>query len=165
MLPPHSRVRASSVRSPGDSGLQGGAGPAAPGHAAPPLEVWGGIECSVVRIGDAWRDQVRETGHHDRPGDLDQVALVRVEQLYPFPARALRAQFDAYPGAERVLWVQEEPANQGAWAHMALSLPDHLPEGRELRRLSRRAGSSPAAGSSKVHEAEQAALVAAALEA
>ena len=74
MLPPHSRVRASSVRSPGDSGLQGGTGPAAPGHAAPPLEVWGGIECSVVRIGDAWRDQVRETGHHDRPGDLDQVA-------------------------------------------------------------------------------------------
>ena len=48
-------------------------------------------------------------------GDLDQVALIRVEQLYPFPAEALRAQLDVYPNAERVLWVQEEPENMGAW--------------------------------------------------
>jgi 2-oxoglutarate dehydrogenase E1 component len=60
--------------------------------------------------------------------------------------------------------VQEEPANQGAWAHIALSLPDHLPEGATLRRVSRKAAASPAAGSSKVHEAEQAALLASAFE-
>jgi 2-oxoglutarate dehydrogenase E1 component len=47
-------------------------------------------------------------------GDLDQVAIVRVEQLHPFPARALRAQLDAYPDAERIVWVQEEPENMGA---------------------------------------------------
>ena len=69
-----------------------------------------------------------------------------------------------YPSATDVVWCQEEPANQGAWSHMALALPEHLPEGRTLRRVSRKAGASPAAGSSKVHEAEQAALIAAALD-
>jgi multifunctional 2-oxoglutarate metabolism enzyme len=55
--------------------------------------------------------------------------------------------------------VQEEPANQGAWAHIALSLPEHLAPGTQLRRISRRASASPAVGSHKVHEVEQAALV------
>ena len=49
-----------------------------------PLEMWGGVECSVVRIGDTWRDQVRETGHHDRPDDLDRVAGLGIRTLrYP----------------------------------------------------------------------------------
>ena len=98
-----------------------------------------------------------------RKADQSDVALVRVEQLYPLPGEQVADVLAGYPGATDVVWVQEEPANQGAWAHIALSLPEHLPEGRGLRRLSRRAGASPAAGSSKVHEAEQSALVAAAL--
>ena len=49
-----------------------------------PLELWGGIECSVVRIGDATRDQVRETGHHARPDDLDRIAKLGIQTLrYP----------------------------------------------------------------------------------
>ena len=98
-----------------------------------------------------------------RKADQSDVALVRVEQLYPLPGEQVADVLAGYPGATDVVWIQEEPANQGAWAHIALSLPEHLPEGRGLRRLSRRAGASPAAGSSKVHEAEQSALVAAAL--
>jgi multifunctional 2-oxoglutarate metabolism enzyme len=90
------------------------------------------------------------------------VALVRVEQLYPLPGEEVADALATYPDGTDVVWAQEEPANQGAWQYMALALPEHLPEGRTLRRLSRKAGSSPAAGSSKVHEAEQAALVAAA---
>jgi 2-oxoglutarate dehydrogenase E1 component len=90
-------------------------------------------------------------------------ALLRVEQLYPLPGEEVADALAAYPHAREVVWTQEEPANQGAWAYIALNLPDHLPEGRTLRRVSRKAGASPAAGSSKVHEAEQAALVAAAL--
>ena len=62
------------------------------------------------------------------------------------------------------MWAQEEPANQGAWSHVALALPDHLPEHLHLRRVSRRPAASPAAGSSKVHEAEQVALVRAVLQ-
>ena len=98
-----------------------------------------------------------------RKAEQTDVALIRVEQLYPLPGQQIAEVLAGYPGATDVVWIQEEPANQGAWAHIALSLPEHLPEGRGLRRLSRRAGASPAAGSSKVHEAEQAALVAAAL--
>jgi len=98
-----------------------------------------------------------------RKAEQTDVALVRVEQLYPLPGEQVADVLAGYPGATDVVWVQEEPANQGAWSHIALSLPDHLREGASLRRLSRKAGASPAAGSSKVHEAEQAELIAAAL--
>jgi len=120
-----------------------------------------GVRRVVLTAGKVFYDLLsarRKAGQTD-------VALIRVEQLYPLPGEQIADALAGYPSATDVVWVQEEPANQGAWSHMALSLPDHLPEGRDLRRLSRRAGASPAAGSSKVHEAEQAALVAAALEA
>ncbi|MDQ1713725.1 MAG: multifunctional 2-oxoglutarate metabolism enzyme, partial [Frankiaceae bacterium] len=95
---------------------------------------------------------------------VDDVALVRVERLYPMPVAELRAELDRYPGVTDVVWCQEEPANQGAWPFMALNLPEHLGEGRALRRVSRKASASPATGSSKVHDAEQQALVTAAFE-
>ncbi|WP_235003100.1 multifunctional oxoglutarate decarboxylase/oxoglutarate dehydrogenase thiamine pyrophosphate-binding subunit/dihydrolipoyllysine-residue succinyltransferase subunit [Blastococcus haudaquaticus] len=87
-------------------------------------------------------------------------AVVRVEQLYPLPAEQIRAQLERYPNANDVVWVQEEPANMGAWQFMAVNLPEHLPEGRTFRRVSRRASASPAVGSAKVHDVEQRQLVA-----
>lgn len=98
-----------------------------------------------------------------RKSGATDTALVRVEQLYPLPGELVAEALAAYPQATDVVWAQEESANQGAWTHIALSLPEHLPAGRQLRRVSRRASASPAAGSSKVHEAEQLALVEAAL--
>ena len=89
-------------------------------------------------------------------------ALVRVEQLYPLPHAEINAALASYPHLQDVVWVQEEPANMGAWPFMAINLPEHL-GGRALRRVSRPASASPSAGSSTVHEAEQAALVDAAL--
>jgi 2-oxoglutarate dehydrogenase complex dehydrogenase (E1) component-like enzyme len=90
-------------------------------------------------------------------------AIVRVEQLYPLPAEQIRAQLERYGNATDVVWVQEEPANMGAWQFMAVNLPEHLPAGRSLRRVSRKASASPAVGSAKVHDAEQRQLVADAL--
>jgi 2-oxoglutarate dehydrogenase E1 component len=120
---------------------------------------------------DAVRRVVLTAGkvHYDllaarRKSQRSDVALVRVEQLYPLPGEELADALAAYPNATDVVWCQEEPANQGAWSYIALSLPDHLAGGRTVRRVSRKAGSSPAAGSSRVHEAEQVALVSAALE-
>ena len=84
---------------------------------------------------------------------------MRVEQLYPLPGEEIADALAPTPALTDVVWAQEEPANQGAWPHIALSLPEHLPESVTLRRISRKAAASPAAGSSKVHEAEQAALV------
>src|SRR4029077_17913422 len=83
----------------------------------------------------------------------EDVAIVRVEQLYPLPAEAIRMELNRYPDAE-IVWVQEEPANQGAWPFMALNLPEHL-GGRALLRVSRRAAPSPAVGSTQVHETQQ----------
>ncbi|WP_167760914.1 multifunctional oxoglutarate decarboxylase/oxoglutarate dehydrogenase thiamine pyrophosphate-binding subunit/dihydrolipoyllysine-residue succinyltransferase subunit [Geodermatophilus sp. DF01-2] len=87
-------------------------------------------------------------------------AVVRVEQLYPLPAEEIVQQLERYPDATDVVWVQEEPANMGAWQFMAVNLPEQLPTGRSLRRVSRRASASPAVGSAKVHEVEQKQLVA-----
>ncbi len=98
---------------------------------------------------------------------VDDVALVRVEQLYPTPIDEVSEALAALgaDGSTDVVWVQEEPANQGAWPHMKLSLEEGLPDGVTLRRVSRRAMASPAAGVAAVHEAEQAALIEAALSA
>ncbi|MCW2573329.1 MAG: kgd [Frankiales bacterium] len=93
-----------------------------------------------------------------KSGDTS-TALLRVEQLYPLPGEEITDALSVYGNARDIVWAQEEPANQGAWSHIAMSLPDHLPETATLRRVSRKAAASPAAGSSKVHEAEQAALL------
>ncbi len=90
---------------------------------------------------------------------LDGVALVRIEQLYPVPDRQLAAVLERYPNAEDVRWVQEEPANQGPWPFLGLVLPEKLPRLVGWKRVSRRPMAAPAAGSSKVHEVEQKALI------
>jgi 2-oxoglutarate decarboxylase len=95
--------------------------------------------------------------------NVDGVAIVRMEQLYPVADRQLAAVLDRYPNAEDIRWVQEEPANQGAWPFLGLELPEKLPRLVGIRRVSRRRMAAPAAGSSKVHEVEQTALIAEAL--
>jgi 2-oxoglutarate dehydrogenase complex dehydrogenase (E1) component-like enzyme len=82
-------------------------------------------------------------------------ALVRVEQLYPLPIQQIRDALATYPNTEDLAWVQEEPANQGAWPFIAINLPEHLELGTYLRRISRSASASPAAGSQHKHEVEQ----------
>jgi 2-oxoglutarate decarboxylase len=93
---------------------------------------------------------------------VTDTAIIRMEQLYPLPIEEIRAALAAYPNAEDFAWVQEEPANQGAWSFIALNLLEHL-EGVRLRRISRPAAAAPAVGSAKLHEGEQAALMEAAL--
>ncbi len=91
--------------------------------------------------------------HWDLRAELEknpnpEVALVRLEQLYPTPIDELKAITDSYPNAELV-WVQEEPENQGAWPFLALAFAD-VPGDRSFRPVSRTASASPATGSSKV---------------
>ena len=93
---------------------------------------------------------------------ITDTAIVRIEQIYPVPRRKLAHILEAYPTVTDFRWVQEEPANQGSWTFLALALPDMLPQLRGLRRVSRRAMAAPSAGSLRVHEVEQAAVVAAA---
>ncbi|MEV6602586.1 multifunctional oxoglutarate decarboxylase/oxoglutarate dehydrogenase thiamine pyrophosphate-binding subunit/dihydrolipoyllysine-residue succinyltransferase subunit [Kutzneria sp. NPDC051319] len=88
------------------------------------------------------------------------VAVARIEQLYPLPERKLKAVLDRYPNLTDIRWVQEEPANQGAWPHLGLVIPEALPQVQgKLTRVSRRPMAAPASGFSKVHEVEQRAVV------
>ena len=89
-------------------------------------------------------------------GDTE-TAIIRLERLYPLPVKTLPAALDSYPGLEEVRWVQEEPANQGAWPFVALNLPEVI--GRPITRISRDASSSPAVGSHERHDAEQRSIV------
>ena len=100
--------------------------------------------------------------HWDLKAELEknpnpEIALVRLEQFYPAPINQLNAVIDAYPDAELV-WVQDEPENQGAWPFIALEVVKHL-HGRTIRRVSRAAAASPATGSPKVHAVEHQALL------
>jgi 2-oxoglutarate dehydrogenase E1 component len=93
---------------------------------------------------------------------ITDTAIIRMEQIYPLPVEELKSALAAFPNAEDVAWVQEEPANQGAWSFVALNLLEHL-EGVRLRRISRPAAAAPAVGSAKLHDAEQQALIDASL--
>ncbi|WP_262413405.1 multifunctional oxoglutarate decarboxylase/oxoglutarate dehydrogenase thiamine pyrophosphate-binding subunit/dihydrolipoyllysine-residue succinyltransferase subunit [Actinacidiphila acidipaludis] len=94
---------------------------------------------------------------HRREAGDDRTAIVRVERLYPFPAAELRAELTRYPSAATVRWVQEEPANQGAWTFAAPRIAPLLPGFLEC--VSRPAASAPAVGSARRHAAEQQDLV------
>lgn len=96
----------------------------------------------------------------EKRGD-DRTAIIRVERLYPEPGKEVVEQVKAFPNAELV-WVQNEPKNQGAWPFMALNLPEAMAqygEERPLRVVARPASASPATGQAKAHATEQAALL------
>jgi 2-oxoglutarate dehydrogenase E1 component len=84
-------------------------------------------------------------------------ALLRLERLYPLPANELAAELAKYPSSAELVWVQEEPANMGAWPYVALHLPAKT--GRRLAVVSRPASSAPASGSAKASAAEQAGIL------
>ena len=100
--------------------------------------------------------------HWDLRSELEKkpdprIALVRLEQYYPAPIDELNAVLDSYPNAE-IVWVQDEPENQGAWPFIALEVVKYL-HGRTIRRISRPAAASPATGSPKTHATQQAELL------
>ena len=99
-------------------------------------------------------------------GTEGTTVILRVEQLAPLPAQEIAQALKGYPAAE-IMWVQDEPANQGAWPFMAMNLPQALAdlgETRALRVAARAPSASPATGSSKKHALQQAELIAKAFD-
>jgi 2-oxoglutarate dehydrogenase E1 component len=94
---------------------------------------------------------------------VDDVAVVRIEQLYPFPHEEFQAQIDLYPNAKSVVWCQEEPGNQGAWHRIQHYLQRHLRPDQELSYAGRKSSASPAVGYLQLHNEQQKELVEAAL--
>jgi 2-oxoglutarate dehydrogenase E1 component len=94
-----------------------------------------------------------------RERNVDDIAIVRIEQLYPFPGKEVGAVLQTYPAVQEVLWVQEEPWNMGGWHEMYRRLRRVVPEPIVIGYAGRRAAASPATGSYKLHKAEEADLI------
>jgi 2-oxoglutarate dehydrogenase E1 component len=93
------------------------------------------------------------------------VAIVRVEQLFPWPYDQLAELAARYPGAREIVWLQEEPANMGAWAFAQDRLAERFADTHKVLRVSRYESGSPATGSHTIHVQEQEAIIGAALSA
>jgi 2-oxoglutarate dehydrogenase E1 component len=87
------------------------------------------------------------------------VAVVRLEQLYPFPLQSIRETLARYPNASELAWVQEEPQNMGGWTFVQERLENLLSNCQRPRYIGRTASASPATGSYSIHQKEQAELV------
>jgi 2-oxoglutarate dehydrogenase E1 component len=98
-------------------------------------------------------------------GKAGHVALVRVEQLYPFPAPAVNEVLGRYPGLREIVWLQEEPENMGAWEFVRPLLEELIARRWPLRYIGRARSASPSEGSAAWHHLNQRALVEQALEA
>jgi 2-oxoglutarate dehydrogenase E1 component len=86
----------------------------------------------------------------------DDLAIVRIEQLYPFPLKKVNEIIAKYKNSEEYLWVQEEPENMGAWVHVLLSFRTvKLLNGQTLKYIGRAASASPATGYAKLHVAQE----------
>jgi 2-oxoglutarate dehydrogenase E1 component len=92
-------------------------------------------------------------------GERRDVALVRIEQLYPFPEDELHAALTAYPQAKSFVWAQEEPMNQGAWYSIWHHLNHSAPDDTRFAYVGREAAAAPASGYPSRHKSEQASVI------
>ena len=108
------------------------------------------VERIVLASGKVAFDAMRLRDETDRP-----VAVVRIEQLYPYPEDQIRDVIARYSSAREVVWLQEEPENMGAWSFMHSRLHRILRDDYRLRHVSRAESGSPATGSGAMHQLEQ----------
>jgi 2-oxoglutarate dehydrogenase E1 component len=120
------------------------------------------VQRVVLCSGKVYYDLLAE--REARFGEAAPAALVRVEQLYPWPEPELAQAIQRFASADRVVWAQEEPANMGAWTFVRERIQGLLLPHQRLAYAGRRESASPAAGSPRVYREEQTALVAASLD-
>ncbi|HMA27654.1 MAG TPA: hypothetical protein VKO62_08440, partial [Solirubrobacterales bacterium] len=98
-----------------------------------------------------------------RRNEIENVAIARVELLYPFAKEQISELIASYPNLKEIVWVQEEPRNMGAWSVMQRRMPELLPEGVELGYIGRPPRASPGEGYAVAHTKEQERIVLTAL--
>jgi 2-oxoglutarate dehydrogenase E1 component len=109
----------------------------------------------VVCSGKVYYDLVKKREEMRR----DDTAIIRVEQLYPFPHKAFAAEVKKYPNVTEMVWCQDEPQNQGAWFFVQHYIHENMLDGQKLGYSGRAASASPAAGYAHLHQDQQKALV------
>jgi 2-oxoglutarate decarboxylase len=108
---------------------------------------------------EAARSDRRQPAGSDSDAIAENVAVLRLEQFYPFPAKAIKKIFASYPNAKQFIWAQEEPQNMGGWTFVHDRINELLPETSEVQFIGRSPSASPATGSYAIHELEQKKLV------
>jgi 2-oxoglutarate decarboxylase len=119
-----------------------------------------GVRAALLCSGKIYYELVARRDEDSR----NDVAIIRLEQLYPFPREQLLEAVRAYPDLRALRWVQEEPENMGAYYYLHTVLHSGLPNGVVFSHVSREESASPAAGSATLHEQEQQELLDAAFE-
>jgi 2-oxoglutarate dehydrogenase E1 component len=109
----------------------------------------------IVCSGKVYYDLAKR---RDENGD-ETAAILRVEQLYPFPHKVFAAELKKYPNLAEIVWCQDEPQNQGAWFFVQHYIYENMLEGQKLGYSGRAASASPAVGYSHLHQEQQKALV------
>ncbi|WP_454005150.1 2-oxoglutarate dehydrogenase E1 component [Alcaligenes sp. Marseille-Q7550] len=97
--------------------------------------------------------------HARKEQERNDVAIIRVEQLYPFAHKSFQAELHKYANAKEVIWVQDEPQNQGAWFYVQHHIYENMTEGQKLGYAGRPASASPAVGYLAKHQEQQKALI------
>jgi 2-oxoglutarate dehydrogenase E1 component len=149
---PKRYLRMPSTRSPLAAFTDGAFSPVLDDRAAPDV-----VSRVILCTGKIAHELMDERDARSAPA-----AIVRIEELYPWPEAQLFSLLDRYPDARQVWWVQEEPANMGAWNYIHIRLHRVLRDRAKLKHVARAPSASPASGSSKVHDAEQRRVLAAA---
>lgn len=117
------------------------------------------IERIIICSGKVYYDLIKEKEEQNK----DHVAITRLEQFYPFPDQDIEKYLKEFKSVKQIVWCQEEPKNMGAWTFVNPRLQKLLQKNQTLGYAGRLASASPAAGQKKIHEAEQAKLIAEAL--
>jgi len=109
----------------------------------------------VMCSGKVYYDLVKQRAEKK----ITDVAIIRLEQLYPFPHKALAAELKKYPKVEEVVWCQDEPQNQGAWFFVQHNILENMSDGMKLAYAGRPASASPACGYAHLHQEQQKSLL------
>jgi len=109
----------------------------------------------VICSGKVYYDLVKQRTEKK----IGDVAIIRLEQLYPFPHKALTAELKKYPKLEEIIWCQDEPQNQGAWFFVQHNILENMSDGMKLAYAGRPASASPACGYAHLHQEQQKSLL------
>jgi 2-oxoglutarate dehydrogenase E1 component len=155
IMTPKSLLRAKDAAAPLSEFTKGGFQTVIPESKEEVIKKADKVKRLVACSGKVYYDLARR---REEKGD-DDVALIRVEQLYPFPHKAFATELKKYPNAAEVVWCQDEPQNQGAWFFVQHYIHENMADGQRLGYSGRAASASPAAGYSHLHQEQQKVLV------